>query len=73
MLLLQEDFGFMRIGLTPIKTGAAARRVLRPTDYLGRAPVPGEVMPSGSELAIHLRLETPRIKPTGYELLLFYP
>ena len=28
---------------------------------------------TGSELAIQLRIETPRIKPTGYELLLFYP
>jgi hypothetical protein len=31
------------------------------------------VMAGGSELAIQLRLETPRIKATGYELLLFYP
>ena len=27
----------------------------------------------GVELALQLRLETPRIKATGYELLLFYP
>ena len=68
-----QEFPHIELTLTDLTGQAAARRVLRPADYLGRAPVPGEVMPSGSELAIHLRLETPRIKPTGYELLLFYP
>ena len=68
-----QEFPHIELTLTDLTGQAAARRILRPTDYLGRAPTPGEVMPSGSELAIHLRLETPRIKPTGYELLLFYP
>jgi hypothetical protein len=31
------------------------------------------VLPPGTDFAIQLRLETPRIKATGYELLLFYP
>jgi hypothetical protein len=30
-------------------------------------------MAAGSEISVQLRLETPRIKATGYELLLFYP
>jgi hypothetical protein len=33
----------------------------------------GEVLAPGAEISIQLRLETPRIKATGYELLLFYP
>jgi predicted Zn finger-like uncharacterized protein len=68
-----QEFPHIELTLTDLTGQAAARRILRPADYLGRPPVTGEVMPSGSELAIHLRLETPRIKATGYELLLFYP
>jgi predicted Zn finger-like uncharacterized protein len=68
-----QEFPHIELTLTDLTGQAAARRVLRPADYLGRALVPGEAMASGSELAIHLRLETPRLKATGYELLLFYP
>jgi predicted Zn finger-like uncharacterized protein len=68
-----QEFPHLELTLTDLTGQAAARRVLRPTDYLGRPPVQGDVMAAGSELAIQLRLETPRIKPTGYELLLFYP
>lgn len=68
-----QEFPHVELTLTDLSGQAAARRVLRPADYLGRAPTTGEVMAAGSEVAIQLRLETPRIKPTGYELLLFYP
>lgn len=68
-----QEFPHLELTLTDLTGQAAARRVLRPVDYLGRAPVHGEVMAAGSELAIQLRLETPRLKATGYELLLFYP
>ena len=47
--------------------------MLRPTDYLGRPLGYGEVIPAGAEVAVQLRLETPRVKATGYQLLLFYP
>ena len=33
----------------------------------------GEVIGPGVEVALQMRLETPRLKATGYELLLFYP
>ena len=52
---------------------AVAKRVLRPTEYLGRPLNGAEVLAPGAEMSIQLRLETPRIKATGYELLLFYP
>ena len=68
-----QEFPYLELTLTDLSGQAAARRVLRPADYLGRAAAPGEVMAAGSELALQLRLETPRIKATGYELLLFYP
>jgi len=70
---VSQEFPHLELTLTDLTGQAAARRVLRPADYLGRSPAPGEVMPAGSELAIQIRLETPRIKATGYELLLFYP
>jgi hypothetical protein len=47
--------------------------VLRPTDYLGRPVSLGETLAPGAEMSVQLRLETPRVKATGYELLLFYP
>jgi predicted Zn finger-like uncharacterized protein len=68
-----QEYPHLELTLTDLTGQAAARRVLRPTDYLGRPLVPGEVIAPGVEVAVQLRLETPRIKATGYELLLFYP
>ena len=68
-----QEYPHLELTLTDITGQAALRRVLRPTDYLGRPLVHGEVLPPGVEIALQLRLETPRIKATGYELLLFYP
>ena len=68
-----QDYPHLELTLTDLTGQAAARRVLRPVDYIGRALSPGEVLAPGAEVSIQLRLETPRIKPTGYELLLFYP
>lgn len=68
-----QEYPHLELTLTDIGGQAAARRVLKPSDYLGRAPAPDEALPAGSEIAIQLRLATPRIRATGYELLLFYP
>jgi hypothetical protein len=68
-----QEFPHLELTLTDLTGQTAIRRVLRPADYLGHAPVVGEVMPPGSEALLSVRLETGRIKPTGYELLLFYP
>jgi predicted Zn finger-like uncharacterized protein len=68
-----QEYPHLELTLTDLTGQAAARRVLRPIDYVGRALAPGEVLAPGAEVAIQLRLETPRIKATGYELLLFYP
>lgn len=68
-----QEFPHLELTLTDLSGQAAVRRVLRPADYLGRAVTPGEVLAAGAELAVQMRLETPRLKATGYELLLFYP
>lgn len=68
-----QEFPYLELTLTDLTGQAAIRRVLRPTDYLGRPVRTGETIAPGSELSLQLRLETPRIKATGYELLLFYP
>ncbi len=68
-----QEYPHVELTLTDLTGQAAARRVLRPIDYMGRAVRSGEVLAPGAEMAIQLRLETPRIKATGYELLLFYP
>ena len=68
-----QEYPHLELTLTDLTGQAAVRRVLRPTDYLGRPLGYGEVMPAGLDIAVQLRLETPRIKATGYELLVFYP
>jgi predicted Zn finger-like uncharacterized protein len=68
-----QEYPHLELTLTDLTGQAAARRVLRPIDYIGRALATGEVLAPGAEVAVQLRLETPRIKATGYELLLFYP
>jgi hypothetical protein len=68
-----QEYPHLELTLTDLTGQAALRRVLRPTDYLGRPLGHGEVIAPGYEVALQLRLETPRIKPTGYELLVFYP
>jgi predicted Zn finger-like uncharacterized protein len=68
-----QEYPHLELTLTDLTGQAAIRRVLRPTDYLGRPLNGTEVMAPGSEISVQLRLETPRTKATGYELLLFYP
>ena len=68
-----QEYPHLELTLTDLSGQAAARRVLRPADYLGRALGPHEVLAPGVEVALQLRLATPNIKATGYELLLFYP
>jgi predicted Zn finger-like uncharacterized protein len=68
-----QDYPHLELTLTDNTGQAAARRVLRPTDYLGRPLDAAEALPAGADLAIQLRIETPRLHATGYELLLFYP
>ena len=68
-----QEYPHLELTLTDFTGQAAARRVLRPTDYMGRPLGYGEVLPAGVEVALQLRLETPRIKATGYQLLVFYP
>lgn len=68
-----QEYPHLELTLTDLTGQAAVRRVLRPTDYLGRPLAHGEVIAPGVEVALQLRLETPRLKATGYELLVFYP
>ena len=68
-----QEFPHLELTLTDLTGQAAARRIIRPAEYLGRPVTSGEVLGAGAEVAIQLRLETRAIKATGYELLLFYP
>jgi predicted Zn finger-like uncharacterized protein len=68
-----QEYPYLELTLTDVTGQTAVRRVLRPTDYLGRAPAPEEVMAPGSEMLVSVRLDTGNVKATGYELLLFYP
>lgn len=68
-----QEYPHLELTLTDLTGQAAVRRVLRPTDYLGRPLAHGEVIAPGVEVALQLRLETPRLKASGYQLLVFYP
>lgn len=68
-----QEYPCIELTLTDLTGQAAARRVLRPADYLGHAVSPEDAFAAGSELALQLRLATPGIRATGYQLLLFYP
>jgi predicted Zn finger-like uncharacterized protein len=68
-----QEYPYLELTLTDFTGQAAARRVIRPSEYLGRPVAAGEVLGASSELAIQLRLETRSLKATGYELMLFYP
>lgn len=67
------EYPHVELTLTDTTGQVAVRRVLKPSDYLGRAPVPADVLAPGSDLLVSLRLDTGRVKATGYELMLFYP
>lgn len=67
------EYPHVELTLTDTTGQVAVRRVIRPTDYLGRAPAPADVLAPGSDLLVSLRLDTGRVKATGYELMLFYP
>jgi predicted Zn finger-like uncharacterized protein len=68
-----QEYPHLELTLTDVTGQPAVRRVLRPTDYLGRPASGMDTIAPGAELSVQLRLETPRLKATGYELLLFYP
>ncbi len=67
------EYPHIELTLTDTTGQTAVRRVLRPADYLGRSPVAGDVLAPGTDLLVSLRLDTGRVKATGYELMLFYP
>ncbi|MBK8321955.1 MAG: DUF3426 domain-containing protein [Betaproteobacteria bacterium] len=67
------EFPHVELTLTDATGQTAVRRVLAPADYLGRSPVAGDVLEPGRDLLVSLRLDTGRVKATGYELMLFYP
>jgi len=68
-----QEYPHLELTLTDITGQTAIRRVLRPADYLGPGSPAQAVMAGGSEALLSVRLETGRIRATGYELLLFYP
>ena len=68
-----QEYPHLELTLTDLGGQVAARRVLRPVDYLGRPIAATDVLQPGNEILLQLRLEVPRLKATGYELLLFYP
>lgn len=68
-----QEYPHIELTLTDTTGQPAVRRVLRPEEYLGATPQSETVMAAGSEALISIRLETGRVRATGYELYLFQP
>lgn len=69
---MPQAYPYMDLTLTDRTGQAAAKRVLKPADYLGRTPAPDEALAPGADLAIQLRIATPRLHPTGYHVEFIY-
>lgn len=67
------EYPHVELTLTDTTGQVAVRRVLKPADYLGRSIAAGDILSPGTDLLVSLRLDTGRVKATGYELMLFYP
>jgi hypothetical protein len=67
-----QAYPYMDLTLTDRTGQTAAKRVLKPADYLGRTPAPDEALAPGADLAIQLRIATPRLRPTGYHVEFIY-
>ena len=67
-----QAYPYMDLTLTDRTGQAAAKRVLKPADYLGRVPAADEALAPGSDLAIQLRIATPGLRPTGYHVEFIY-
>ena len=67
-----QAYPYMDLTLTDRTGQTAAKRVLKPADYLGRTPAGGEALAPGADLAIQLRIATPRLRPTGYHVEFVY-
>lgn len=67
-----QAYPYLDLTLTDRTGQAAAKRVLRPADYLGRTPGADEALAPGADLAIQLRIATPRLRPSGYHVEFIY-
>ena len=67
-----QAYPYMDLTLTDRTGQAAAKRVLKPADYLGRTAGADEALAPGADLAIQLRIATPRLHPTGYHVEFIY-
>jgi hypothetical protein len=67
-----QAYPYLDLTLTDRTGQAAAKRVLKPADYLGRTPAPDEAIAPGADLAIQLRIATPQLHPTGYHVEFIY-
>jgi predicted Zn finger-like uncharacterized protein len=68
-----QDFPFMELTLTDTSNQTLTRRVLQPSDYLGRPVRREEGMAPNSEITVNLRVQSNNSRASGYNLLLFYP
>lgn len=68
-----QTFPTLELTLTDAEDKTAARRVLRPRDYLPGQPGDDPVFAAGSETQLKLHIDAAGLGASGYRLFLFYP
>lgn len=68
-----QAFPWLELTLTGSGEQPLARRVFRPAEYLAPSVNRPAGLPADQELGIRLALEVGDLKPSGYQLYVFYP
>jgi predicted Zn finger-like uncharacterized protein len=68
-----QAYPSLELTLTDTDDKPLARRIFRPAEYLRPGENEKQGLAAGRELNIGLNLDTADLKPSGYQLFLFYP
>ena len=71
--VFDQQLPLLELTLTDAQDQPVVRRVLAPTDYLGKAADTQAGFAANTEIAIKVFIEGSQVKATGYRLYLFYP
>ena len=71
--IFDQQLPLLELTLTDAQDQPVVRRVLAPSDYLGKSANAQAGFAANSEIAIKVFIEGSQVKATGYRLYLFYP
>ena len=71
--IFEQQLPLLELTLTDAQDQPVVRRVLTPSDYLGKIAGAKSGFAANTEIAIKVFIEGSQVKATGYRLYLFYP